>query len=141
MLAELAGADLEEYTEHANSTLGGFIVTAQRRGTTFALHRAAAHGGLACPHWWGTPTWPELVQAFTSTLDDPQHPHWGPEGSWRTRLSAEPAQVGDHAGLRRLLLYRPWDLGPSTAQWIVSAGIGYLQQQLPPLPDDLVLPP
>jgi len=63
-LADLAGADLDEFTEHVDGTLGGFAATAERRGPRFALHRAAAHGGLACPHWWGTPTWPALVGTF-----------------------------------------------------------------------------
>jgi hypothetical protein len=140
-LADLAGDDLGEFTEHVDGTLGGFAATAERRGARFALYRAAAHGGLACPHWWGTPTWPELVRTFVHTLDDPGHSHWGPEGTWRTRLSREPAQVADRGGLQRILHDRPWDLEPVAARWIVSAGIGYLRTPLPALPDDLVLPP
>jgi hypothetical protein len=140
-LADLAGDDLGEFTDHMDGTLGGFAATAERRGLRFALYRAAAHGGLACPHWWGTPTWPELVRTFVHVLDDPGHSHWGPDGSWRIRLPPEPAQVADRVPLQRLLLHRPWDLEPEAAQWIVDAGIGYLRTPLPALPDDLVLPP
>ena len=140
-LADLAGDDLGEFTEHVDGTLGGFAATAERRGARFALYRAAAHGGLACPHWWGTSTWPELVRTFVRALDDPGHSHWGPDGTSRTRLAHEPAQVADRGGLQRFLLHRPWDLEPDAAQWIVSAGIGYLGARLPGLPDDLVLPP
>lgn len=124
VLADLAGDDLREFTEHVDGTLGGFVATAERRGTRFAFYRAAAHGGLAYPHWWGTPTWPELVRTFAHVLDDPHHPHWGPGGSWRRRLSPEPDQVTDRTGLQRILLNRPWNLEPRAAQWIVSAGIG-----------------
>src|SRR6266511_2610884 len=46
-LADLAGADLDEFTEHVDGMLGGFAATAERRGPRFALHRAAAHGGVA----------------------------------------------------------------------------------------------
>jgi hypothetical protein len=140
-LTELAGNDLGEFTDHVDGTLGGFAATAQRRGLRLALYRAAAHGGLACPHWWGTLTWPELVRTFIHVIDDPGHSHWGPDGSFRSRLLPEPAQVSDRVGLQRLLLNRPWELEPEAAQWIVNAGIGYLRTPLPALPDDLVLPP
>jgi hypothetical protein len=140
-LADLAGGGLDEFTTHVDGTLGGLALTAERRGARFALHRAAAHAGLACPHWWSTPTWPALVHTFLHTLDDPTHPHWGPDGSWRIRLSPEPTQVADHTSLHRLLLSRPWDLEPDAAQWIVNAGIGHLRAPLPELPNDLVLPP
>jgi hypothetical protein len=140
-LADLAGDDLGGFTEHANGALGGFAGSAKRGGARFALYRAAAHGGLACPHWWGTPTWPELVRTFIRTLDDPGHSHGGPDGSRRIRLSREPAQVADRVGLQRVLLSRPWNLEPDAAQWIVDAGIGYLRAPWPAFPDDLVLPP
>ncbi|MEV0566846.1 hypothetical protein [Dactylosporangium sp. NPDC050588] len=52
-LVDLAGDDLGEFTEHVNGTLGSFAATAERRGARYALYQAAAHGGLACPHWWG----------------------------------------------------------------------------------------
>jgi hypothetical protein len=140
-LAELAGDELREFTDHVNGTLGGFAATAERRGARFALYRAAAQGGLACPHWWGTPTWPELVRTFVHVLDDPGHSHWGPDGSWRSRLPPEPAQVADRVRLRAILLNRPWDLEAEAAEWVVDAGIGYLRTPPPALPDDLVLPP
>jgi hypothetical protein len=140
-LADLAGDDLGEFTDHVDGTLGGFAATAERREPRIALWWAAAHGGLACPHWWGTPNWPELVRTFVDTLDDPGHSHWAPDGSRRSGLPPEPAQVTDSVGLQRLLLNRPWDLEPEAAQWIVDAGIGHLRTPLPALPADLVLPP
>ncbi len=140
-LAALAGDDLGEFTDHVDRTLSGFVTGAARRGPRFALYRAAAHGGLACAHWWGMPTWPGLVRTFVQLLDDRRHSHWGPDGSWRGRLSPEPTQAADRAGLQRILLNRPWDLEAEAAQWIVNAGIGDLRTPLPTLPDELVLPP
>jgi hypothetical protein len=51
-------------------TLGGMAELAEERSNHFAFWRTAAHGGLACRHWWGTPTWPALVDRFLTTLDD-----------------------------------------------------------------------
>jgi hypothetical protein len=134
-LAELAGDDLSEYGEHADGTLGGFAATAERHGARYAFWRAAAHGGLACRHWWGTPTWPPLVDRFLYVLDHLDDPHWGTDATLSKRLRAEPAQVSDRAGLRRVLLGQPWSLEPHVAQWIVDAGIGFLRDSLPPLPE------
>ncbi|MBN1172036.1 MAG: hypothetical protein JXA67_07665 [Micromonosporaceae bacterium] len=140
-LADLACDDLDAFTDHVNATLGGFVLTARHHGARFAICRAAAHGGLACPHWWGTPTWPALVRTFADVLDRPDHPHWGPDGSWRTRLPPEPPLVEDRARLRRILTNRPWDLDSESAGWIVNAGIRFLREPIPALPDGLVLPP
>ena len=107
-LAELAGDDLDGYREHANGVLVEFAAAAERRGPRHAFWRAAAHGGLACRHWWGTPTWPPRVDRFLHALDDPADPHWGQDGSLRRRLRAEPAPVTDRAHLRRVLLGQPW---------------------------------
>jgi hypothetical protein len=60
-LRQLAGEDLNELVDHMDRTLGGIAASAERRGLDFALLRAAAHGGLACSHWWGTPWWPDIV--------------------------------------------------------------------------------
>lgn len=133
-LAELGGDGLQEYGDHADSALGSFAGTAEHRGARYALWRAATHGGMACRHWWGTPGWPQLVERFVAVLDDPDHDHWGPGGGWRGRLSREPAQVVDRSELRRVLLRRPWMLETEAADWVVSAGIGFLRPPLPPLP-------
>ncbi len=106
--------------------LGGRIY---HRGVGFAFRRAAAHGGLACRHWWGHPAWPELVDRFIRALDDPGDPHWGDNGEFRGRLRAEPAAVQDRNSLRRALLQQPWALDFGSAQWIVAAGIGYLRHR------------
>ncbi|MFS8102087.1 hypothetical protein LFM09_33675 [Lentzea alba] len=76
-LADIAGDGLDEFTDHAADTLGAVAVLAEERSTRFAFERAAAHGGLACRHWWGTPTWPQLVDRFTTAVDDASDPHWG----------------------------------------------------------------
>lgn len=52
-LAELAGAGLGEFSDHVEATMGSFAATAEHRGGRYAAWRAAAHGGLACPHWVG----------------------------------------------------------------------------------------
>ncbi|WP_219413451.1 hypothetical protein [Pseudonocardia nigra] len=136
-LAELAGAGLDEFSDHVDATLGLFAATAEHRGGRYASWRASAHGGLACPHWWGTPTWPQLVDTLLWVLDDPVHAHWGADGDRRARLPPEPAQVMDRTGLRRVLMYRPWSLDPESADWLVWAGIGYLRAPRPALPAEI----
>ena len=61
-LAELARGDLPEYEDDASLRLGGFARQAAGRGARFGMARTAAHGALACPHWWGHPRWPDLVR-------------------------------------------------------------------------------
>ncbi len=82
-LAELAGDDLDEYRQHADGTLGGFAAMSQRRGARHAVWRSAAHGSLTCRHWWGTPTWPPLVDRFLHALDHPDDAHWGEDSNLR----------------------------------------------------------
>ena len=54
-LAQLAGDGLAEYRDDADSSLSTFAVQAEERGPRFGFARTAAHGGLACSHWWGHP--------------------------------------------------------------------------------------
>jgi hypothetical protein len=70
-LASLAGDDLGEYEDAADLRLGGFAKQAADRGARFGLALAAAHGAAACPHWWGHPRWPDLVDRLMRALDDP----------------------------------------------------------------------
>ena len=128
-LLDLARENLPRLENDADEALTGFVYQAEDRGVGFAFRRAAAHGGLACRHWWGHPAWPELVDRFIHALDDPGDPHRGDNGEFRARLRAEPATVQDHSSLRRMLLQRPWALDFGSAQWIVAAGIGHLRQR------------
>jgi len=124
-LAELAGDDLGEYEDAADLRLGGFAKQAADRGARFGLARAAAHGAVACPRWWGHPRWPDLVDRLLIALDDPADDHWGQDGEFRKRLPPEPFMVADRKLLRRVLRSRPWDLTSESAVWLVSAGIGH----------------
>ncbi|MFB9430623.1 hypothetical protein [Streptoalloteichus tenebrarius] len=133
-LADLAGDNLGEYTDHAWGVLGGVAQLAEDRSTHYAFWRAAAHAGLACRHWWGTPTWPGLVDRFVGALDDPTDPHWGPEGQWFSRLPGRPREIADNNRLRRALLQNPWKLGSESAEFLVSAGIGMMRDSIPPMP-------
>ena len=125
-LAQLAGDDLPEYEADANDILSTFGAQAEDYGVRFGFKRTAAHGGLACSHWWGHPHWPSRVDRFMKALDNPADDHWGRAGEHRAVLSAEPPDAGDHTRLRRLLLSRPWDLSTDAAQWLVRAGIRYV---------------
>jgi hypothetical protein len=115
-LADVAGDDFAQFEDHADLTLGGFAAGVERRGPRHALWRAAAHGGQACQHWWGTPGWPRLVARLLEALDDPDHPHWGEGAKWRGDLWPEPTQVADRGGLRRTLLQLPVDTGNRRGQ-------------------------
>ncbi|KOX19731.1 hypothetical protein ADK67_32910 [Saccharothrix sp. NRRL B-16348] len=132
-LADLAGDDLDEFTDHVTATLGGVANLAEDHSTHYAFRRVAAHGGLACRHWWGTPTWPGLVDRFVNALDDPTDPHWGQDGQRYSRLPPRPRRIKDSAGLRRLRLRHPWKLDETSANYLVTAGIGYLRDPVPPL--------
>ena len=124
-LARLAGGDLARYKDDADAALSTFAVLAEERGLRFAFARAAAHGGLACAHWWGHPHWPALADQFVTALGDPADDRRGPGGKHGARLPAEPPDVADRARLRRLLLARPWELSADAAQWVADAGIRY----------------
>ncbi|MFF2199689.1 hypothetical protein [Streptomyces sp. NPDC058145] len=127
-LGELAGSveDLEEYEDHADRVLGGFVGQMEEKGVRFGLLCTACHGALACSRWWAHPTWPDRVEHFIRVLGDATDSHWGPNGERRERLGAEPLTVQDHYVLRATLLESPWKLDPTAAEWIVAAGIGYL---------------
>jgi hypothetical protein len=127
-LRDAARENLPLLQKDADQALTAFVYQAEDRGVGFAFRRAAAHGGLACRHWWGHPAWPALVDRFIQALNDPGDPHWGDNGEFHVRLPAEPATVHDHNSLRRTLLQQPWTLDSSSAQWIVAAGIGHLRQ-------------
>ncbi len=124
-LAQLAGDGLAAYRDDADACLSTFAVMAEERGPRFGFARVAAHGGLACAHWWGHPRWPAQVDQFVKTLDNPADDRWGPGGKYRARLPAEPPDVADRARLRRLLLSRPWELSTDAAQWLTDLGIRY----------------
>lgn len=76
-LGELAGDQLGDYAEDADAALSAVLDSAEDHGTVFAFKRAAAHGAIACGHWWGHPRWTKYVDAFCAALDDPVHDHWG----------------------------------------------------------------
>ncbi|WP_143467027.1 hypothetical protein [Lentzea kentuckyensis] len=133
-LADIAGDELDQFADHVAESLGAVVVLAEERGNRFAFTRAAAHGGLACRHWWGTPAWPQLVNRFTTAVDDAADPHWGQNGQWFASLPTRPAQITDSDSLRRLLLRHPWKLDTASANYIVTAGIGYMRDSVPPLP-------
>jgi hypothetical protein len=137
-LAELAGTRLDEFTEHAENALAGVAATAESRGAQHAMWRAAAHGGLACPHWWGTPSWPEVVTRFLKALDTPHDPHWGDGATGRAALQPEPSQVADRKELRKLLRRAPWELDADAAEWLGDAGIGAVRSASPPPPGHTV---
>lgn len=124
-LAQLAGDDLARYKDDADAGLSTFAVQAEERGARSGLTRVAAHGALACPHWWGHPHWPARVGQFMTALDNPADDHWGPGGDGKARLPAEPADLTDRAHLRRALLSRPWELSADAAQWLADADIRY----------------
>lgn len=126
-LAELARGGLRKYEDDADLRLGGFVGQAADRGARFGMARTAAHGALACPHWWGHPRWPDLVDRLLLALDDPADKHWGQGGEFRKRLPPEPAVVADRKLLRQVLRSRPWDLTSESATWLVTAGIGHLR--------------
>ncbi|CAM5397949.1 hypothetical protein AB0F92_15970 [Kitasatospora aureofaciens] len=127
-LAELARTEeeLDEYVEHADQSLRGFVGQMEDKGVRFGLLYTAGHGALACQQWWGHPTWSARVDRFVTVLDNPEDDHWGPDAKRRERLLPEPSGLQDRSALRATLLKVPWELDGATAEWITDAGIGYL---------------
>lgn len=128
-LGELADGSLDDYENHADQALGSFAAQAELRGARFGFTRAAAHGGLACSHWWGHPHWPALVSRFLLAIDDQADEHWGADGQYKKELPPEPILVADRRLLRKTLHTRPWQLDSESAGWVILAGIGYLRHQ------------
>ena len=128
-LGQLAGTedDLDEYREHADQSLRGFIAQMEDRGVRFGLLHTAAHGALAGEHWWGHPTWAARVDLFMAALDNPEDSHWGPNAEYRHRLPPQPTGLHDRTALRATLLEAPWELDSATANWITDASIRYLR--------------
>ena len=121
-LAKLAGTDLDEYGDHAEQVMSGFLASVEEDGVGYAFWRAAAHGGLACTHWWGAPSWPQLVDRFLHALDTPSDAHWRDATRWEEIVGAAPPQAVDRTGLRRLLTSRPWTLSrPRPAAWCTES--------------------
>ncbi len=128
-LRELAGNDLPDYRDHAAEALEGFAAQAKDRGTRFGFVRTAAHGGLACMHWWEHPAWPAQVSQFLHALDDPADQHRGASGEHKEPLPPQPAQVANRELLRKTLLTHPWQLDADTSEWLVLAGIRYVRHR------------
>jgi len=129
-VSQLAGQDLDDLIDHMDRTLGGIAANAGRHGLDFAVQRAAAHGGLACANWWGTPWWAGIVTEFLARLEDPHHPHWGKDRDWYARLPTQPAEVADRRQLRTLLLDEPEALSDEGAEFCVEAGIGFIHEPI-----------
>jgi hypothetical protein len=129
-LRRLAGKDLDGLVDHMDKALGAIATSVERHGLDFALQRAAAHGGLACSRWWGTPWWPDIVGEFLARLDNPLHRHWGEAGERHARLPAQPPEVADRRLLRALLLESPEELSEEGAEFCVAAGIGYISEPI-----------
>jgi hypothetical protein len=127
-LGNVAGESLNQLEIDADDALTAFLYEGEDLGIGAAFHRAAAHGGRQCGHWWGHPGWAPLVAEFTRVLDEPRDAHWGGRGEFRARLPAEPALVRDREGLRQTLLLRPWTLDDESAQWVVAAGIRHTRR-------------
>jgi hypothetical protein len=127
-LGNVAGESLNQLEIDADDALTAFLYEGEDLGIGAAFHRAAAHGGRACGHWWGHPGWAPLVAEFMRVLDEPWDAHWGGRGEFRARLPAEPALVRDREGLRQTLLLRPWTLDDESAEWVVAAGIAHARR-------------
>jgi hypothetical protein len=117
-LAQLAGADLTECENDADECLSALAAQAEDRGARFGFLRTAAHGGLACSHWWGHPHWPAQVEQFMKALGNPADDHWGPSGEYRARLPAEPADVRVRRGPRLRRAHRQRQRDRRTATYV-----------------------
>lgn len=136
MLSDIAGADMGEYDDHVRGVLGGWLAQADDLGVSGSLWRGALHGVLACPHWWGTPTWPQLVDDGVQVAFNPDDEYWKRYSFTLADMGHLPEQISRPKAMRAILLHRPWTLDGASARWIVHMGLGHLGRPVPP-PTDL----
>jgi hypothetical protein len=106
--------------------LGGLLAQADTLSPSGNLWRAALHGVLACGHWWGTPTWPQLVDECLSAFDD-DHEYWSRYGQRLRDLPAVPAQIATPEAMHSILLRRPWTSEATSADRLIQLGIGFFR--------------
>jgi len=111
-------------------TLGGLLVEADTLAVSGSLWRAALHGVLACSHWWGAPSWPQLVDSCVAAAFNADHEYWSRYGHQHRDLPLLPDQIGSPEAMRTMLLDHPWKLSDASASWLIRLGIGFLRRWL-----------
>ena len=120
-VGELAGDEFEELADDIDRALGGAHATEQQHGLAYALTRLALHGAMVCKHWYGTPWWEDVVDAFLELLDDTTSVAWRyDDGS-----KPEPASVTNRDALRGLLEAEPEALDDDGIYWCLGHGLGH----------------
>ncbi|SBT46921.1 hypothetical protein GA0070621_2753 [Micromonospora narathiwatensis] len=104
-LVEIAGDDLADFSDHVAGVVGGRAAATEERGGRHAAWSVAAHGGLACRHWWGTPTGPAWSTTSSPSLTSRristggQRPAASPTAA-RTRAGGGPRRFAQNASAR-----------------------------------------
>lgn len=119
---DLAGGELTELLTDSASLLWGLQRIDMDDGTLLLYGHLAMQASLYCRDWFGTPWWPDAVDAFLELLADPSSSVW--EDDERSR--PEPAAVADRERLRATLLERPDALDDESLRWCRRHGLGYL---------------
>jgi hypothetical protein len=117
----LAGGELPELLESFDHALAMLELIEQERGFAFALLRVALIGGASCKDWYGTPWWPDVVDAFADMLVDPSSAAWERDD----RSQAKPASVADRDALADVLIGHPEDLDDDGIRWCHAHGLAH----------------
>ena len=118
---DLAGDELPELFESFDLALAVLERIEQERGFDFARLRSALIGGVSCKDWYGTPWWPDVVDAFGDMLADPSSVAWEHDDG----ALPEPASVHDRDALAALLRSRPEQLDDEGIRWCHRHGLAH----------------
>jgi len=97
-VAELAGDELPELLDSFREALADLRSIVRRRGFAFAMLRVALIGGLSCKDWYGTPWWPDAVEAFGDLLADRRSVAWERDDGSQPEPAAPTSSRADGGG-------------------------------------------
>ena len=120
-VGELAGDEFPMLENDIVEAFSACHATEEQHGLPYALMRFALHGSMTCKQWYGTPWWPDAIEAFMDLLSDPGSVAWGHDG----RSQPEPASVADRDALRAALLTEPEALDDDGIYWCMNHGLGH----------------
>jgi hypothetical protein len=72
----LAGSEFERLVSDVHNALSISRLIEQRRGFSFLLMLLALQAGTSNKEWYGSPWWPDIVNAFIELLDNPESSAW-----------------------------------------------------------------
>jgi hypothetical protein len=121
MLSELANDEFDQLAESIEEAIDVRRAFALEHGMAYFLTSLAVLAGISNKNWYGTPWWPDGVDAFFELLATPGSAAWRhDDGS-----NPEPPSVADRDTLRALLLDEPERLDDEAIYWCLGHGLSF----------------